>query len=361
MLPTPKPSILNISSYIPGKAADDPDRDFIKLSSNENPYGANPLAVAAFNANNNNLHRYPDGAANNLRKKIAEKNNIPAEQILCGAGSDELIGLLVHAYAGAGDEVLYSQYGFLMYNIYANASGATPVAAAETNLTTDVDALLAAVTPRTKIVFVANPNNPTGSYISTAELKRLRTNLPENVILALDSAYAEYVEKPDYNAGEELVAGSNNVVMLRTFSKIYGLAALRIGWMYAPENIIDSLNRIRSPFNTSQPSQTAVIAALEDTNFVPQQRELNRKNRTELCNKLQALGVTPLPSEGNFLLVDFGTDTKAKKVLHELENRYIFVRSVNSYGLYKYLRITVGTEKENAALIAALQEILDEL
>jgi len=355
MLPTPKPSILNISSYIPGKSVDDPDRDFIKLSSNENPYGANPLAVAAFNANNNNLHRYPDGAANNLRKKIAEKNNIPAENILCGAGSDELIGLLVHAYAGVGDEVLYSQHGFLMYNIYANASGATPVTAPETNLTTDVDALLAAVTPRTKIVFVANPNNPTGSYISTEELKRLRAGLPENIILALDSAYA------DYNAGEELVAGSNNVVMLRTFSKIYGLAALRIGWMYAPENIIDSLNRIRSPFNTSQPSQTAVIAALEDTNFVPQQRELNRKNRAELSDKLQALGVTPLPSEGNFLLVDFGTDTKAKKVLHELENRYIFVRSVNSYGLYKYLRITVGTEKENAALIAALREILGEL
>ncbi|SOC14747.1 pyridoxal phosphate-dependent aminotransferase, partial [Thalassospira xiamenensis] len=240
--PTPRPGILDIAPYVGGKSRTDGATRVIKLSSNEGALGPSPKAIEALRKSAEKLHRYPDGGCEALRNKLAEKYNLEADQIVCGAGSDELITLLIRAYAGPGDEVLYSQHGFLMYPIAAKGVGAVPVTAAETNMTTSVDALLAAVTEKTKIVFVANPNNPTGTYINDAEMKRLRDGLREDIVLVVDAAYAEFMTgQEDYSAGEELVRAGKNTVMTRTFSKIYGLGGIRLGWCYAPVDIADVL------------------------------------------------------------------------------------------------------------------------
>lgn len=358
MKPTPNSGILDIAPYVGGKSAAAPGVRVVKLSSNETPLGASPLAIAAYKDAADKLHRYPDGAASKLREAIAEVYKLPAEQIICGAGSDELIGLLVHAYVAAGDEVLISEHGFLMYKIYAQSVGAKVISASEKNLKTDVDALLKAVTKKTKIVFVANPNNPTGSYIPASEMKRLRDGLPANVILAIDDAYCEYAEVPDYSDGSELVKAGENTVMLRTFSKIYGLSALRIGWMFAPANIVDVINRIRGPFNVSSPAIVAAAAAVRDTEFTAKAKEFNNKWLKWMGAELAALGLKVHPSIGNFILVEFSKERSSAAANKFLMERGLIVREVVNYGLPDSLRISIGLEEDNKEVVAALKEFL---
>lgn len=355
-LPKPKPGILEIKPYAPGKSKAEGAARVIKLSSNENPWGPSPRATEAFAKEAANLHRYPDGAHHALREAIAEVHGLPAEQIICGAGSDELLGLLTHAYAGAGDEVLYSAHGFLMYKIYTLANGATPVTAPERDLHTDVDALLAAVTPRSKIVFVANPNNPTGTVVPFAEIRRLRAALPAQVILGLDAAYAEYVDA-EYEAGESLVREGTNTIMFRTFSKIYGLPALRLGWAFAPTHMIDVMNRIRSPFNVNSAALAAGIAAVRDQKYIAEMRKKNAEERQRLADSLRQKGWDVVPSAANFLLVKFGAQVAAMNQF--LTEHGLIVRDVSSYGLADYLRITVGTTEENSLLIDAIARFSD--
>jgi histidinol-phosphate aminotransferase len=355
--PQPKPYLQHMPVYTAGKSTAAPGKRVIKLSSNESPLGPSPKALAAYAAHAEKLHRYPDSAHADLRAAIAEVHGVDAARLVCGAGSDELIGLLVHAYAGEGDEVLYSEHGFLMYKIYTQSFGATPVAAPEKNLRTDVQALLARVTPRTKLVLVANPNNPTGSYLSASEMNALRAGLPPHVVLAVDGAYAEYATAPDYTDSRELVDAGENTVMLRTFSKIHGLPSLRVGWGYFPEPIARTLNSIRGPFNVSGAGLAAAAAAMRDVAFTQAAVAHNTTWRPWLAAELAGLGLKIYPSEGNFLLAEFPAGMSAKANDHLLSEG-IIVRDVANYGLPSALRITVGTEEENKALVKALRAFL---
>lgn len=357
--PTPKAGILDISPYIGGKSKAAPDVKVVKLSSNETPLGPSPKAIEAYKKAADSLHRYPDGSAALLREAIAEVFALPYDNIVCGSGSDELIGLLIHAYAGVGDEVLMSRHGFLMYDIYARGYGATVVKAPEAGLRTDVEAMLRHVTPRTKIVFVANPNNPTGSYITREELHRLHAGLPPHVILAVDGAYAEYVTEPDYSNGRELVATAANVITLQTFSKIYGLSALRLGWMYAPSAIVDVMNRVRGPFNVSGPSLMAGAAAVRDLEFTEFTRAFNTRQLAWLTHELKALNLVVHPSIANFVLVEFPDDAHNAKTANAfLMQRGLIPREVSAYGLQRHLRISIGLEEDNQAVVKALTEFL---
>ena len=352
--PTPKKGITEISPYVGGKSKADGAARVIKLSSNENPWGPSPKAAAAYAAEASQLHRYPDGGHTILREAIARVQNLPSAQLICGAGSDELIGMLVHAYAGAGDEVLYSKHGFLMYKIYTLGNGATPVTAPEKNLHTDVDALLAAVTPRTKIVFVANPNNPTGTVIPFSEIRRLREGLREDIILGLDAAYAEYLDQPDYEDGISLVKENTNTIVFHTFSKIYGLPALRLGWAFAPAHMIDVMNRVRSPFNVNTPALAAGVAAMEDQAYLADMRAKNAVELKRVADTVSQLGYEVVPSKTNFILVKFDADVPAMNA--HLASRGLIVREVAGYGLPEYLRISIGTTEENGILISALND-----
>lgn len=352
--PEPRPGILDIAPYVGGESEIPGVAKAIKLASNESALGPSPDAVAAYQLAAADLHRYPDGGHDRLRTAIGRRHGIDPARIVCGNGSDEILTLLAKAYAGPGDEVLYSAHGFLIYPIAALSAGAKPVAAPDRNLRTDVDALLGRVTPRTRILYVANPNNPTGSYISASEMRRLRDNLPAGVLLVIDSAYAEFVTEPDYSPGDELVAESENVVMTRTFSKIYALAALRLGWAYCPAAVADVLNRVRGPFNLNQPAQAAGVAALEDTAAVTAAREHNTRWRAWLSGELEKLGLNVHPSVTNFLLVDFGGKDAAAAADAHLKSDGIILRRMEPYGLGHCLRVTIGTESELQALIAAL-------
>ncbi|WP_341704569.1 histidinol-phosphate transaminase [Ferrovibrio sp.] len=359
--PKPQPGILDIAPYKGGEGAIMGVDRVYKLSSNESPLGASPRAKEAYRKLADELHRYPDGAADALRKGIARHFGLPAENIICSNGSDEMISLICAAYCGPGDEVLFSQHGFLMYPIAAMARGATPVKAAEKNWTTDVDALLAAVTPKTKIVFVANPNNPTGSYITAAELRRLREGLPAGVLLVVDAAYAEYVSRNDYSHGAELVAERDDTVMLRTFSKIFGLGALRLGWTYAPENVVAVLNRVRGPFNVNAAAQAAGVAALEDVTWLDRARSHNDTELPRVTAALNALGLNVLPSVGNFVLIRFpGGAQQAQAADAALRKRGLILRAMGAYGLAEALRLTIGTADENDLVIAALGDFLNK-
>lgn len=359
MRPIPNSGILDISPYIGGKSSAKSGVRVVKLSSNETPLGASPYAITAYQDAASSLHRYPDGSAAKLREAIGKIYEIPPQQIICGAGSDELIGLLVHAYVTASDEVIISEHGFLMYKIYCQSVGAKVISAPEKNLTTDIDAILAAVTEKTKIVFIANPNNPTGSYIPATEMKRLRDGLPESVILAIDDAYCEYATAEDYSDSSELVHSTENTVMLRTFSKIYGLSALRLGWMFAPPHIIDVINRIRGPFNVSTPAIMAGIAAVMDVEFTRQTREFNNRWRDWLTAELKYLGLKTYPSIANFLLVEFPHGKHNSSAANEyLMERGLIVRCVANYGLPNCLRISIGLEEDNKAVVETLREFL---
>jgi histidinol-phosphate aminotransferase len=346
---------MDIAAYRGGDSTLPRQQRVIRLASNESALGPSPHAVRAYRKLSDELHRYPDGGHEALRAAIAARHGLPAEQIVCGAGSDELISLLVRAYAGPGDEVLHSQYGFLMYAIAAKGAGAKPVAAPERNYTADVDALLAHVREPTRVVLLANPNNPTGSLLPAAEIRRLHAGLPRDVLFVLDSAYAEYVDG-DYEDGAALVAANDNVVMLRTFSKIYGLAALRIGWAYCPPGVADVLNRLRGPFNTNAPAQAAALAALEDRDHVAAAKAHNDRWLPWFAERVTAAGFTALPSAGNFILVRFspGPSTNADAACTFLNARGIIPRKMGPYDLGDCLRITIGGEDEMAIVAEAL-------
>ncbi len=353
-IPAPRAGVLEIAPYIGGDSDLEGAAKVAKLSSNENPLGAAPGAVEAFRSVASSLHLYPDGAAEALRAAIAEAYGLDPERIVCGSGSDELLALLAHAYAGPGDEVIYSEHGFAMYPIATRAAGAHAVVAPERGFTTDVDAILAAVTTRTKLVFVANPNNPTGTYISGDELARLRGGLPPGVLLVVDAAYAEYVSRNDYADGRELVEAGGNTVMTRTFSKIHGLAALRLGWAYCPPNVQDVLQRVRGPFNVNAAAQAAGVAAIRDTAHVEASRAHNDKWLPRLTEEARALGFEVLPSVGNFVLIRF-PDVEA--AVAELQAHGVIPRRVAGYGFPDGLRLTVGLEEDNLAVIAALRAL----
>ena len=271
----PRPGILEIAPYVGGESGLPGQTRVIKLASNENPLGASPRAIAAYRAEGERLHIYPDGHSTVLSQAIGRVHGLDPARIVCGAGSDELLSLLARAYAGPGDEVIFTEHGFAMYPIITRTVGATPVVTPETDLTASVDAILDAVTPRTRLVFIANPNNPTGSYLSSDEMDRLQRGLPDHALLVVDAAYAEYVTQNDYDAGTRLVDRHVNVVMTRTFSKIHGLAALRLGWCYCTAEIADVLNRVRGPFNVATPAIAAGAAAIEDTAFADASRRHN--------------------------------------------------------------------------------------
>jgi histidinol-phosphate aminotransferase len=359
-LPTPRPGILDIAPYVGGEAKIPGIEHPIRLASNESALGPSRRAIEAYKAWAGEIHRYPDGGSTGLRRALARHHGIDAERIVCGCGSDELITLLTKAYAGPGDEVLYSRHGFLMYPIAAKGSGAAPIAAPETNLTTDVDALLARVNERTRIVYVANPNNPTGTYISAEEMARLHAGLPKSVLLVIDAAYAEFVTRNDYEPGIALVEKAKNVVMTRTFSKIYALGGLRIGWAYGSAEIADVLNRVRNPFNVNAAAQAAATAALEDVAATDRAREHNDIWLPWLTKALRGLGLTVNPSVGNFVLVRFpdGEGRNADAAFAGLQSRGIITRKMGAYGLPEWLRVTIGTEDEMRAAAAAVADFL---
>ncbi|MBV8889632.1 MAG: histidinol-phosphate transaminase [Alphaproteobacteria bacterium] len=358
--PLPGPGILDIAPYVGGESKAMGIEQPIRLASNESALGPSPKAIAAYRALAGEIHRYPDGGAEQLREALGRVHGLDPARIVCGAGSDELIGLLLRSYAGPGDEVLYSRHGFLMYPIGAKSVGATPVAVPERDLTADVEAILAHVTERTRLVIVANPNNPTGTYLGMAALDRLHAGLPPDVVLAIDAAYSEFVNRNDFEPGVRLVERGDNVVMLRTFSKIYALAALRLGWAYCPPGIADVLNRVRGPFNVSAPALAAGVAALEDADALAHARAHNDRWLPWLSQRLAALGLPLTPSVANFVLPRFPDDPRhnADAAFAFLQSRGILTRKMHAYGLPQYLRISIGTGEEMETVAAALADFM---
>jgi histidinol-phosphate aminotransferase len=358
--PQPRPGVLDIDAYVPGKSEAPGVARVFKLSSNESPLGPSPKAIAAYQGVTDQLQDYPDGSASDLREAIGRAFGLDPARIVCGAGSDDLLNLLARAYLRDGDEAIHTTHGFLVYPIATLGAGAKPVVAAEKNHTADVDAILAAVTPRTRIVFLANPNNPTGTYVPFDAVKRLHAGLPADVLLVLDAAYAEYVRRNDYESGIELVATSDNVVMCRTFSKIHGLAALRLGWMYGPAPVIDAVNRIRGPFNVNSPAIAAGIAAIQDSAHVERSREHNTRWLAWLAEEIGKLGLEVTPSVANFVLIHFPATKgrSAKDADAFLTARGLILRQVGAYKLPNALRMSVGTEEANRLVVAALAEFL---
>lgn len=360
--PRPRPGIMDIKPYVPGSEPERAVGDVYKLSANESALGASPRAIEALAQAARAAHLYPDGSATALREALGALHSLDPARIICGAGSDELLQLLPRAYAGPGDTVVQSAHGFLVYAIASKACGAQVRFAPEKNLTADVDALLEAVDETTRLVFLANPNNPTGTYLAEAELRRLREALREDIILVIDAAYAEYIDAPDYSDGAQMVDECPNVVMTRTFSKIYGLGGLRLGWGYFPEDIADVINRIRGPFNVSASAIAAGVAALADQDFVARNRAHNARERAFLTQQLGGMGLEAHPSAGNFLLVRFPdmpghASGSAAGAIHDfLFERGVAVRRVGAYGLPDYLRISIGSEAANRRLIALLGE-----
>jgi histidinol-phosphate aminotransferase len=359
--PIPRPGVMQIDAYVPGKSTAAPGvKKVHKLSSNETPLGASPKAQEAMRNLASSLELYPDGSSTALRDAIGAKFGLDPQRLVCGSGSDELLSLLTNAYIGPGDEGLFSQHGFLVYKIAILAAGGKPVIAPEKNMTTDVDAMIASISPKTKIVYLANPNNPTGTYIPFDEVKRLHAALPPHVLLVLDAAYAEYVRRNDYASGLELVATSENVVMTRTFSKIYGLANLRLGWLYGPAHVVDALNRIRGPFNVNGAAIHAGVAAVQDQAHIDAAVAHNDKWLPWLSSEIAKLGILVTPSVGNFLLMHF-KDVKGKTATDAdayLGSRGLVLRAVKAYGLPHALRLTVGTAEANELVVKTLREFM---
>lgn len=356
--PTPRPGILDIKPYVPGSSAAPGAQTVYKLSSNESALGASPAAMAAYEQAQSALFLYPDGGCTALREKIGAAYGLDPARIVCGAGSDELLQLLTKAYAGPGDNIVQSDHGFLVYALAAMANGAEVRFAPEQNLTCDIDAMLKQVDERTRIMFVANPNNPTGTYIPESELRRLRENLRDDILLVIDAAYAEYMDEPDYDAGAAIVDEGENTVMTRTFSKIYGLAALRLGWAYCPPSIADVLNRIRGPFNVGEAAQVAGIAAIEDQDFVVKNRDFNRKEREVVVQRLGGLDIECAPAYGNFVLFR-APDGDADSLLEYLRGGGVIVREMGAYKLGQWLRVSIGPADANRRFLDLMESRLD--
>lgn len=360
--PVPKEWILGISPYVPGKAATDDGRPLIKLSANENPLGTSPAARAALMAATADLATYPDPGAGLLREAIAREYGLDPARVIYGTGSDELLHIAASAYAGPGDEVLYVRYGFSVYDIAARRVGATPVIAPDADYATDVDALLACVTERTKVVFLANPNNPTGTMTSRAEIARLHAGLRPDILFVLDQAYAEYLDADEDDGGLDLARAAANVFVTRTFSKIYGLAAERIGWGYASEGVIDALHRIRAPFNVTTAGQAAAAAAIADHQWVEHSRTHNRRWREWLEGEVAALsnhGLRAVPSRCNFLLILFDGALTAEAAMKGLWEEGFATRWLPGQGLPNGLRITIGTKAQTRAVAAKLRAMAE--
>ena len=360
-LPQPRPGIMDIAIYEPGKSQVEGAKRVIKLSSNEAALGPSPKAVAALAASLGDSHRYPAGDSGEIRAALGAAHGLDPARIICGAGSDELLGLVMRGFAGVGDEIIHTAHGFAMYNIYAKGVGATPVVAPEKNLTTDVDAILSRVTAKTRIVFVANPNNPTGTYVPGAEIRRLRAGLREDIVLVCDDAYAEFVDAPDYESGFGLAGETENTIALRTFSKIYGLASVRLGWGFAAKNIIGVMERIRSPFNVSRPAQIAGLAALADREHVARTKAHTKKWHDICLQRLRGLGLNVRESHGNFLLPEFPlAPGKAAAACDAfLQQNGIIIRRVDGYGLPNHLRVTIGDEEEMTAFLDVMTAFME--
>ncbi|NRB20240.1 MAG: histidinol-phosphate transaminase [Rhodobacteraceae bacterium] len=351
---TPQPGIMDIAIYQSGAAHVAGVSNVVKLSSNENPLGPSPRAIEAMQAAAAQMNRYPSSDHSGLRRAIGEVHGLDPEQIICGAGSDEIIAFLCQCYAGPGDEVLYTEHGFSMYRISALAAGATPVEVSERERVTDVDALLGGCTERTRLVFIANPNNPTGTMISEAEVARLADGLPKGALLVLDGAYAEYVE--GFDAGAALIETRSNIVMTRTFSKLYGLGGARIGWGYGPAGIIEVLNRVRGPFNVSSTALAAAEASIRDLDYVASCRAENSKWRSWLAEALAEVGVSSDISCANFILARFGSQAEAEACDLYLQKQGLIVRRVAGYNLPEALRITIGDETSCRRLAQAVKD-----
>ena len=353
----PRPGLLDIKPYVPGAAA---PAGAVKLSSNENALGCSPKAKAAFEAAAGKLNIYPDGGATVLRDAIAKEEGLDPGRIVCGSGSDELLQLIGRAYLAPGDTVVQSQYGFLVYRLVALQSGAQILSAPETGYTADVDALLKAASAGAKIVFLANPNNPTGTWISGAEVRRLRENLPADTLLVLDGAYEEFVDAPGYEDPIALVDEYENVVVTRTFSKIHGLAGLRLGWMYGPKAIVDVIHRVRGPFNVNLPAIEAGVAAIKDRDFIAKSKAHNDRWIGHMTQEIRGLGLEVTPSVCNFVLVHFPED-EARGALAAnafLTRKGLIVRAVQPYGLPNALRISIGLDDDNRRVLEALREFV---
>ncbi|MCV2882283.1 histidinol-phosphate transaminase [Actibacterium sp. XHP0104] len=339
---TPQPGIMEIKLYQGGQSQIAGQTDVLKLSSNENPFGTSDKAKEAFARSVHSLHRYPNTDHTPLRTAIAQVHGLDADRIICGAGSDEVLQFVAHCFAGPGDEVIYTEHGFSMYPILAHMVGATPVCVPERERTVDVDAVLAACTERTKIVFIANPANPTGTMIGGNEVARLAAGLPKGAILVHDGAYTEYVD--GFDGGAALVDARDNVIMTRTFSKIYGLGGLRVGWGYGPKALIDVMTRVRQPFNLSDTQMATAEAAVRDVEFVERCRLENARMRAWLAESLAEMGVPSDTSTANFILARFHDAAEAEACDAFLKSQGIIVRMVAGYGLPNCLRITVGDE-----------------
>jgi histidinol-phosphate aminotransferase len=359
-LPQPRPEILDITPYEGGRARAPGAVQIYKLSSNESALGTSPKALTAYEAAAGKLAIYPDGHARALHDAIAARFGLDARRVICGAGSDEILSLLAHGYLGSGTEAIHTEHAFSIYRIFARAAGGTPVSVPEKDRKADVDGILKAVNDTTRIVFIANPNNPTGTYLNAAEMRRLHEALPGHVLLVVDAAYAEYVRQGNYEPGLELAAAAENVVVTRTFSKIYGLASLRLGWAFCPLAVADVFNRLRGPFNINGAAQAAGIAALEDREFIEKAVTYNEIWRGWLERHLKRLGLHVTPGAANFLLIDF-PQQKGKTAADAddfLMQRGLILRRMEGYGFPDSLRLTVGPEQANRLLIEALEEFL---
>lgn len=360
MAPQPKPGILEIVPYVGGRASVAGVEQVIKLSSNESPLGPSPMAVEALAKASHDLEQYPEGSAQILREAIGEVYGLdPARIVASGDGSDAILTMLANAYLRPGDEVLFSEHDFIVYKIATLANSAKPIEIPDPGLRFDVDAALARVTQKTRMVFIANPNNPTGSYISHDEMRRLQAGLPPDTLMVIDAAYSEYVRRNDYEAGIEMVSQFPNVVMTRTFSKVHGLAGMRIGWTYAPAAVCDVLNRIRGPFNVSMMQQYMGAAAMRDRAHVERSIAHNEKWKTWLTDEIRKLGLTVNDSVANFILIQFPKGEKsAAKADAFLSARGLILRGVANYGLPDALRLTVGPAEANARVVDALREFM---
>ncbi|MBC7986594.1 MAG: histidinol-phosphate transaminase [Sphingomonadaceae bacterium] len=361
--PLPKPWVAAMTPYKPGRADGIDGRPAAKLSSNENPLGTSPAARAALAEAAGTLHRYPDPSASGLRAAIAAQHRLDPERVICGTGSDELLHLAPAAFAGVGDEVLHARFSFLVYPLAARRVGATPVEAPDRDHAADIDAMIGALSERTRVVFLANPNNPTGEYLRRDAIARLHDAMPPECLLVVDQAYAEYLAPGEDDGAFELAKSALNILITRTFSKIYGLASERIGWGYGPASVIEALGKVRAPFNVTQAGQAAAIAALGDQGFVETSRAHNARWRAWLADEIAALGnagLRALPSEANFLMVLFEGALSAEAAHDGLAERGLLVRWLPGQGLGHALRITIGTEDQVRAVAAALREMVGE-
>ncbi len=359
--PKTHPWIEKLGVYSAGKSKAAGTAKPVKLSANESALGPSPLAMDAYRNEAPNLFRYPDPVYADLRAALADKYDLEASRIVCGVGSDELLKTACRAYLGPGDEALFVAHSFSMYPIAIKSVGAAAIEVPDVDYKADVDKILTAVTERTKLIFIANPNNPTGTYISRRDVKRLIENISSNILLVYDAAYAEFMDQDDYTDGIELVEHHENVFVTRTFSKLYGLAALRLGWGYAPKNVAETLDKCRDPFNVPSSAQAAGVAALKDTEFEQKVISHTAQWRDWLSTELSSLGLTVIPSVTNFILFRFDDENKSAASANEfLTKRGYILRYYSGQGLDKFLRLTIGTADENEEVIKLLKEFLED-